>query len=86
MSLRAVLDAGAGLFRITEMKLINRKTGKEVQIGDTLIRKNYKGFKHRFEVLAIGKELIHVRKLGADDQWIYLNVQPESLQLDWVLV
>jgi len=68
------------------MKLINRKTGKEVQIGDTLIRKNYKGFKHRFEVLAIGKELIHVRKLGADDQWIYLNVHPESLQLDWVLV
>ena len=68
------------------MKLINRKTGKEVQVGDTLIRKNYKGFKHRFEVLAIGKELIHVRKLGADDQWIYLNVQPESLQLDWVLV
>jgi hypothetical protein len=24
--------------------------------------------------------------LGANDQWIYLNVQPEALQLDWYLV
>ena len=67
------------------MQLIDRKTGKPVQVGDSLIRKNYKGFKHRFEVLAIGRELVHVRKLGADDRWVYLNVQPESLQLDWVL-
>jgi hypothetical protein len=37
-------------------------------------------------VLAIGRELVHVRKLGADDQWIYLNVQPEALQLDCVMV
>ncbi len=74
-----------GLHRVAPMKLIDRKTGKPVQVGDNLIRKNYKGFKHRYEVLAIGRELIHVRKLGADDQWIYLNVQPEALQLSWVL-
>jgi hypothetical protein len=26
-----------------------------------------------------------VRKLGANDAWVYLNVQPEALQLTWVL-
>ena len=68
------------------MKLIDKKTGKQVQVGDSLIRKNYKGFKHRYEVLDIQPNRIHVRKLGAGDQWIYLNVQPEALQLGWVLV
>lgn len=68
------------------MKLIDKKTGKQVQVGDSLIRKNYKGFKHRYEVLEIRKNSVYVRKLGANDEWIYLNVQPEALQLGWVLV
>lgn len=67
------------------MKLLDRKTGKTVQVGDSLIRKNYKGFKHRYEVLGISNESIYVRKLGANDAWVYLNVQPEALQLSWVL-
>lgn len=68
------------------MMLIDKKTGKQVQVGDNLIRKNYKGFKHRYEVLEIREDSVYVRKLGAGDQWVYLNVQPEALQLGWVLV
>lgn len=73
------------LLGVAAMKLIDRKTGKPVQVGDNLIRKNYKGFKHRYEVLGISNESVYVRKLGADDAWVYLNVQPEALQLSWVL-
>mgnify|MGYP003335399718 CR=1 FL=1 len=44
--------------------IIDRKTGKEVQSGDTLIRKDYKGFKHRYEVLEyLGSGMLRVRKL-----------------------
>ena len=78
-----------GAFRVlgvAPMKLIDRKTGKPVQVGDNLIRKNYKGFKHRYEVLGISNESVYVRKLGANDAWVYLNVQPEALQLDCVMV
>ncbi len=74
-----------GLRWVAAMKLIDKKTGKEVRVGDNLIRKNYKGFKHRYEVLDINKDSIHVRKLGANDAWVYLSVQPEALQLTWVL-
>ena len=47
--------------------LIDKKTGKQVQVGSNLIRKNYKGFKHRYEVLEIRKDSVYVRKLGAND-------------------
>lgn len=86
MFLRVDRHASGGLHGDAAMKLIDRKTGKEVQVGDSLIRKNYKGFKHRYEVLDINKDSIHVRKLGANDAWVYLNVQPEALQLTWVVI
>lgn len=67
------------------MKLIDKKTGREVQVGDNLTRKNYKGFKTRYEVLEIRPDCIHVRKLDSSDRWVYLNMPPNALQLDWVL-
>ena len=80
------VGADSRLLGVAAMMLIDKKTGKQVQVGSSLIRKNYKGFKHRYEVLEIREDSVYVRKLGAGDQWIYLNVQPEALQLSWVLV
>lgn len=65
--------------------IVDKKTGLEVKVGDSLIRKNYKGFKTRYEVLDIRDDHIHVRKLDAGDRWVYLNVQPETLQLSRVM-
>ena len=65
--------------------IVDKKTGLEVKVGDNLIRKNYKGFKTRYEVLDIRDDYIHVRKLDAGDRWVYLNVQPETLQLSRVM-
>ena len=50
-------------------KVIDRKTGKELHTGDTLIRKDYKGFKHRYELLDLnmGSHMVRVRKLLQDD-------------------
>lgn len=66
--------------------IVDKKTGLEVKVGDSLIRKNYKGFKTRYEVLDIRDDCIHVRKLDHGDRWVYLNVQPETLQLSRVMV
>lgn len=67
--------------------IIDRKTGKEVQAGDTLIRKDYKGFKHRYEVLEyLGSGMVWVKKLTQGDRWVYLSVPLASLQLDEVMV
>lgn len=69
-------------------KVIDRKTGKELHTGDTLIRKDYKGFKHRYELLDLnmGSHMIRVRKLLQDDRWVYLCVPLASLQLDLVMI
>ena len=48
--------------------IVDKKTGLEVKVGDNLIRKNYKGFKTRYEVLDIRDDYIHVRKLDAGDE------------------
>ena len=67
--------------------IIDRKTGKEVQSGDTLIRKDYKGFKHRYDVLEyLGSGMLRVRKLTQGDQWVYLSMPLASLQLDEVMI
>ena len=68
------------------MKTVDRKTGREVLVGQTLIRKNYKGFKTRYEIVQIDHGLIQVRKLDSGDRWVYLNVKPEALQLDQVML
>lgn len=66
--------------------IVDRKTGREVQVGDVLLRKNYKGFRHRYEVLEIiNRELIRVRKLE-NERWVYLTVPLKALQLDEVML
>lgn len=67
--------------------IVDRKTGKEVHAGDTLIRKDYKGFKHRYEVLEyLGSGMVWVKKLTQGDRWVYLSVPLASLQLDEVMI
>jgi hypothetical protein len=69
------------------MKLIDRKTGKEVEVGDNITRKNYKGFKTTYEVLEIlSPTTLRVRKLDQGDRWVYLCMPIASLQIDNVLL
>lgn len=73
------------------MKVIDRKTGNEVKEGTILIRRDYKGFKHRYEVLGFDKLTrgdtgVRVRKLEQDDRWRYLFMPLTALQLDEVMV
>ena len=66
--------------------LIDRKTKRRVRYGSSLVRRDYKGFPHRYELLEFNeKELkIRVKKLLHDDTWRVLDVPIASLQLDWV--
>lgn len=67
--------------------IVDRKTGKQVVAGDTLIRKDYKGFKHRFEVLEfLDNNTVQVRKLDHGDRWVYLRMPMTKLQLDEVMI
>lgn len=67
--------------------VIDRKTGNEVRVGDTIVRKNYKGFKHEYELLEfLPSSSAWVRKLTQGDKWVYLCVSLKSLQLDEVLL
>jgi hypothetical protein len=67
--------------------VIDKKTGRPVGNGDTLIRRDYKGFKHRYEILElIEPSMVRVRKLASNDQWIYLCMPMATLQLDNVLL
>lgn len=68
--------------------VIDRKTGKEVRVGDTIVRKNYKGFKHQYELLEFLPDTSSVwaRKLTQGDKWVYLCVSLKALQLDEVLL
>ena len=67
------------------MKLIDRKTGKEVEVGDNITRKNYKGFKTTYEVLEIlSPTTPRVRKLDQTDQWVYLRVRKLDQTDRWV--
>ena len=69
------------------MKVIDKKTGTEVHVGDMLTRKDYKGFKHRYEVLEfIPPHTVQVRKLAQGDRWVYLCMPLASLQLDEVML
>jgi hypothetical protein len=67
--------------------IIDRKTGKEITPGDWLIRKDYKGFKHRYEILEfIRPHSVRVRKLTPQDRWVYLQMPLAALQLDDVMI
>jgi len=67
--------------------IVDRKTGREVVVGDTLIRKDYKGFRHRYEVLEfLETDTVWVKKLTQGDRWVYLRMPLASLQLDMVMI
>ena len=66
--------------------IIDRKTGKPVEIGDTLIRKDYKGFKHQYEIMDFIPRGVWVRKLTQGDRWVYLSMTLASLLLDKVMI
>lgn len=67
--------------------IVDKKTGKPVNPGDTLLRKDYKGFKHRYEVVDfIPPHTVRVRKLTQGDRWVYLSMPLASLQLDEVMI
>lgn len=69
------------------MMFVDRKTGHAVKIGDMLIRKDYKGFKRRYQVLDFNRDdTVHVRKLGSGDRWIFLDMPFSALQLDKVII
>lgn len=65
--------------------IIDRKTRREITAGQTIVRRNYKGFPSRYEVLEILADgNLRVRKLTPDDRWVYLTMRPQALQLDTV--
>ncbi|NDE55175.1 MAG: hypothetical protein EB069_11555 [Actinobacteria bacterium] len=64
--------------------LIDKRSGAVVEVGAVILRKNYKGFRTRYEVLEIHPpHTVVVRKLLPRDQWVYLTVPVASLQLDF---
>jgi len=67
--------------------IVDRKTGKPVAVGDLLIRKDHKGFKHRYMVLEfLEPNTVWVKKLTQGDRWIFLRMSLASLQLDEVMI
>lgn len=69
-------------------KLIDKKTGRELHSGDVLIRKDYKGFTHRYEMVSISEDntRIQVKEVGSDDRWLYHSFPISRLGLDWVML
>lgn len=67
--------------------LLDRKTKRRVRFGSSLIRKDYKGFPHRYELMEFNEQelKIRVKKLMHDDTWRVLEMPIASLQLDWVV-
>lgn len=70
------------------VKIIDKKTGRELHSGDVLIRKDYKGFTHRYEMLSLSEDnsRIQVREVGRDDRWLYHTFPITRLGLDVVMV
>ena len=67
--------------------LVDKKTGRELHSGDSLVRKDYKGIKHRYELLSISQtnERVQVRELLNDDtdRWAYYTIPIAKLGLEW---
>jgi hypothetical protein len=70
------------------VKVIDKKTGRELHTGDVLIRKDYKGFTRRYEMLSISEDnsRIQVREVGKDDRWLYHTFPIGRLGLDVVMI
>jgi hypothetical protein len=66
------------------MTLVDRRTKRVVQVGDSLIRKSHIGFKTRYEILEIDEDRVFVRKLSSDDRWVYLHMPFKALQLQQI--
>ena len=69
-------------------KLIDKKSGRELHSGDWLVRKDYKGFSRRYELLSINETntRVQVRELNGEDRWLYHSFPLTTLGLDWVMV
>jgi hypothetical protein len=70
------------------VKVIDKKTGRELHSGDILLRKDYKGFTRRYEMLSISEDnsRIQVREVGKDDRWLYHTFPIGRLGLDVVML
>jgi len=70
------------------VKVIDKKTGRELHSGDILLRKDYKGFTRRYEMLSISEDntRIQVREVGRDDRWLYHTFPIGRLGLDVVML
>jgi hypothetical protein len=70
------------------VKVIDKKTGRELHSGDVLVRKDYKGFFRRYEMLSISEDntRIQVREVGKDDRWLYHSYPLSKLGLDVVML
>ena len=68
--------------------LIDKKTGRQLHSGDWLIRKDYKGFHRKYELLNINETntRVQVRELDGEDRWLYHSFPIGKLGLDWVMV
>lgn len=68
--------------------LINKKTGKQLHSGDWIVRKDYKGFSRRYELLSLNEDntRVQVRELNGEDRWLYHSFALKSLGLDWVMI
>ena len=73
---------------VSMVKVIDKKTGRELHTGDVLIRKDYKGFTRRYEMISISEDnsRIQVREVGKDDRWLYHTFPIGKLGLDVVMV
>ena len=70
------------------VKVIDKKTGRELHSGDILLRKDYKGFTRRYEMISISEDnsRIQVREVGRDDRWLYHTFPLSRLGLDAVML
>jgi hypothetical protein len=70
------------------VKVIDKKTGRELHSGDILLRKDYKGFTRRYEMISISEDnsRIQVREVGRDDRWLYHTFPIGRLGIDVVML
>jgi len=70
------------------VKVIDKKSGRQLHTGDILIRKDYKGFTRRYEMISISEDntRIQVREVGKDDRWLYHTFPIGRLGLDVVML
>jgi hypothetical protein len=68
--------------------LIDKNTGRELHSGDWLVRKDYKGFSRRYELLSLNESntRVQVRELDGEDRWLYHSFPITKLGLDWVMM